>query len=325
MNGTRKSLWVLAVASGVLVAGCSKEEGPDEQPPVGVSNEEQSMSYFAANDEFVLNGEETFSDQALEPLDYGTFGKVAAEVTPLRFGRFVTNVSTSVTTQIQPGDTVAVANVQKEITGILRVRAIDGSGDTVLIEKPFTDHSERTIIFARVHRNPARYWLNWVPVATSLVKGGTIAPNNNIEITQLRVDYANGDSLVVTDPVNYLLRYRWLKLWHGGRRDVAELAPGQQVRLQVTLTSTSADTDFVVLRYGFAGFNRKRVRLDLVSEVESGGTYTRVFETSRFAPIHIHFHRGFFHLGVDAMSRATLFDDAAPYSVSWWGVPYRVF
>jgi hypothetical protein len=50
-----------------------------------------------------------------------------------------------------------------------------------------------------------------------------------------------------------------------------------------------------------------------------------VFEISRVAPQYIHFHRGFFHLGLDAITRATLMDDSAPYSVSWWGIPYRVF
>ena len=43
------------------------------------------------------------------------------------------------------------------------------------------------------------------------------------------------------------------------------------------------------------------------------------------APQYVHFHRGFFHMGIDAITRATLMDDVAPYSVSWWGIPYRVF
>ena len=38
----------------------------------------------------------------------------------------------------------------------------------------------------------------------------------------------------------------------------------------------------------------------------------------------MHFHRGFFNMAVDAMTNETLFDDTAPYSVSWWGAPYRV-
>jgi hypothetical protein len=325
MKGTGKALWLLALAAGFVVLGCNKDEGPGDQAPQGVSNEEQAMSYFAKTDEFVMNDEETFADRELLPMNYGTFGKVDAAITPLRFGRFLTSVTTTVTTTIQPGDSVAVAYVKKDMTGVLKIRGINENGDTIQVDKPFNDVAERNILFKRAGRNPVRYWMNWVPVATSLLKGGTVPPNNAIEITKLRLDYANGDSLIVTDPLNYFLRYRWRLLWMGVDKDVPELVPGQEVRLQVTLTSTSPDTDYVALRYGYAGFNRKREQLTLVSQEDNGGTFTRVYETSRLAPVLVHFHRGFFNMGVDAMTKATLFDDAAPYSVSWWGVPYRVF
>jgi hypothetical protein len=91
--------------------------------------------------------------------------------------------------------------------------------------------------------------------------------------------------------------------------------------------SASADSDYVALRYGY-GFNtKKRVKLNMVSESNNGdGTYTRVFETSRVAPLFVHFHRGFFNMGIDAVTHATLHDDApGSYSASWWGIPYRVF
>ena len=48
--------------TGLLVSGCKKDNGPDEAAPVGVTNEEQAMQYFAKNDEFVANDEETFAD-----------------------------------------------------------------------------------------------------------------------------------------------------------------------------------------------------------------------------------------------------------------------
>jgi hypothetical protein len=63
------------------------------------------------------------------------------------------------------------------------------------------------------------------------------------------------------------------------------------------------------------------MRMACVSQADNGnGTFTRQFE------IHwpVHFHLGFFNAGVDALTKETLFDDQAPYSVSWWGIPYRV-
>lgn len=319
----------------VFLAGCSDGTGPGEQPPTGVTNEELAMKYFATNDEFVRNDEATFTDLAMEPISYGTFGKVDAEITPLRFARIVTSVTRTATTTIQPGDSIAFVNVKKDISGILKIKAVTAAQETVLYEKPFNDQSERNVIFKRINRDTGKYWLNWVPVATSLVKGGTVPPNNAISITRFAFYLPDGDSIVVTNPTETYLRYRWMRMFrehelgdnHLGekRGEVPELFGGQPVRIQVTLESASPDTDVVVLRYGIGGLNGRRAKMDLISEIQNGGTYTRVYETSRIRPLFVHYYNGFFHMGVDALTHETLFDDTAPYSSSWWGVPYRVF
>jgi hypothetical protein len=178
-----------------------------------------------------------------------------------------------------------------------------------------------------VNRDTKKYWLNWVPVASSLVEGGTIAPHNGIEITRLVLLPAGGDSVVITDPERHYLRYKWLRFWHAGAKgDVPELLGGQLLTLRVTVRSSSPDSDVVALRYGFDVLQRRRVLLTLVSETMDGSDYIREYETSRTAHPFVHFFRGSFNLGVDAMTRATLYDDdVTKYSVSWWGIPYRVF
>jgi hypothetical protein len=325
----KKSLLLLAslfILTALIAGGCKNSTGPDEETaPVGVTNEEQAMTYFARSDAFVTNDELTFADQAIQPFDYGTFGKVDAAITPVRWGRFITSVTRTITTTVQPGDTLALSKIEKTIVGTLKIRGITSTGDTVTIEKPFTNQSTRNVVFKRVDSSRVRFWLNWVPVATSLVDGGTSAPNNTVDITRLVVYLASNDTVTVTDPTNYYLRYRWLKLFRGGRLDVPELAGGESVKLAVTVVSASVDTDIVALRFGFDNGHQKRAKLVLTSQVDNGnGTFTRVFEISRTTPVFMHFHRGWFHLGVEAMTRATLYDDSAPYSVSWWGLPYRV-
>lgn len=324
----KKSLMLLSsllVAAGVFIGGCKNDNGPDEDlAPSGVTNEEQAMTYYATSDEFVTNDEVTFDDEAIQPFEYGSFGKIDASVTPIRWGRFISSVTRIVTTTVEPGDTTAKALVEKTIVGTLKIRAITTAGDTVTIDKPFTDHSTRNVIFKRVSKNTKKFWLNWVPVASSLVKGGTVAPNNSIHLTKL-VLYLPSDTITVDDPNAYYLRYHWLKIFRGGHTDLPELTGGQIVKLEATVVSASADTDFAALRFGFDKGHQKRIRLALVSEVNNGdGTFTRVFEASRTAPVYMHFHQGAFHLGVEAITRATLCDDQAPYSVSWWGIPYRV-
>ena len=143
----------------------------------------------------------------------------------------------------------------------------------------------------------------------------------------MTLELPNGNTVEITDPEQFWLRYRWKYMFTHQRctNDVPEFQAGQSVKLQVTVESTSADTDIVVLRYGYLGLNKRRTRLALVSEELSGGLYVRVYEISRAQPMYMHFHRGFFNMSVDAMTRETLFDDSAPYAVSWWGVPYRVY
>ncbi|MDH3252588.1 MAG: hypothetical protein OEM41_07335, partial [Ignavibacteria bacterium] len=284
----------------------------------------EAMKYYAAQDEFVQNDEKTFDDQSIEGFDYGTFGKIDAAITPLRFGRFITAVTRTITVTTEPGDTIAVAHVQKDIVGVFKIKGLDEAGDTLIVEKPFEDQATRNIIFKRIARRTDRFWLNWVPVATSLVEGGTIRPAGDVDIaiTKAELFLPNGTVITITDPNAYYLRYRWTRLFDGGNCDIPEFTPGVQARLQVTLVSTEADTDLVALRYGVDALHKRRVRMQLTSETSNGdGTYTRVYGV----PFFLHPHRGWFHAGIDAMTKKTVFDDTAPYSVSWWGIPYRVF
>jgi hypothetical protein len=315
-------LWTMAATVGLLVVGCNKSaNGPeDDTAPPGVTDERSAIIYEATNDEFVKNDEQTFADQEVQPTDYGLLGKVNAEIIPLRWGRFITSVTRTVTVTIQPGDTIAIAHVHKIINGVLKIRGINTTGDTILVEKPFSDESDRNVVFRRVLRGP-RFWRNWIPVATSLVAGGT--PNGDISITQLQM-ITRRDTLTISDPLNFYLRYRWLRSLYGNRdlfqrdRDVMELNPRDSVTVRVTLTSTSPDTDLVALRFGFNSLYKSRARMFLVSQNGNVKVYQRTF--------YVHPRPGFFHAAVEAATKATLFDDnPSAYSVSWWGVPYRVF
>lgn len=315
-------LWTIPAMVGMLVVGCNKNtNGPEEDiAPPGVTDERSAIVYEAINDEFVKNDEQTFADQEVQPTDYGLLGKVNAEIIPLRWGRFITSVTRNVTVTIQPGDTIAIARVHKIINGVLKIRAINTNGDTILVEKPFSDESDRNVVFRRVLRGP-RFWRNWIPVATSLVAGGT--PNGDITITQLQF-ITRRDTLTITDPLNFYLRYRWLRSQYGNRdlfhrdRDVVELNGRDSVTVRVTLNSTSSDTDLVALRFGFNSFFKSRARMFLVSQNGNVKVYERTF--------YVHPRPGHFHAAVEAATKATLFDDnPSAYSVSWWGVPYRVF
>jgi hypothetical protein len=155
-----------------------------------------------------------------------------------------------------------------------------------------------------------------------MIAGGTVAPNDQVKITQLEMQLPGGKTVTITEPAKQFFRYRWLKLFGGGNADAPELMAGENVTMKVKVMSASADSDVVTLRYGFDPIRGRRARMTMSSEVNNGdGTFTRTYELTWQA----HFHRGFFNAQVDAMTKGTLYDDVAPYSVSWWAVPYRVY
>jgi len=337
---TSKSTWpsrflaalpVLALAGSLALQGCTKEDAitdPLNQPPAGVTTEEAAIRYFALADEFSTNAEVTMEDGEMYPAEYGTVGKISAGITPLRFGRFIRSVTRTVEVTMQAGDSLAFADVTKDIYGVFRIRGLNGDMDTVTVNKEFHDRAMKRMVFRRVARDNDRWWRNWIPVGSSLVKGGTVEPNDNIEIVMTELFLPNGDTVVVTDPLAHILRYRWeppmfLRDSAGhDRPPVPELVDGQQLTMRVTVRSASPDTDLVALRFGCDAFHKRRALMRLVSEEDNGdGTWTRSYERMWNVPPQ----RGFFHVAVDAMTHGTIFDDEEPYSVSWWAVPYRVF
>ncbi len=316
-------LWTMSAVVGLLVVGCQKNStGPEnELAPAGVTDEISSMKQQAAADEFVKNDELTFDDNEIQPTDYGyLLGKVDAAITPLRWGRFVRSVTRTFAIEVQPGDSTAVGRVHKNVVGTLKIRGINGAGDTVLVEKPFNDESDRNILFKRVRRDPRQYWRNWIPVATSLVDGGTVS-NPQIEIKQIQIVKRNGDSLTINNPLRFFLRYP--RMGHrNGDADMLEVSGSDSVKVTVTLESASPDTDLVALRFGMNSQYKNRARMFLTSQRQIGRIYEKVFTRT----FYVHNRPGHFHAAVDAATKATLFDDdVTKYSVSWWGVPYRVF
>lgn len=307
---------------GLLIAGCAKHQ----DGPIGGSstNADQIMQIQAQAlaDPFVQSDQATFSDQSVQPTDYGTLGKVDAAITPLRWGRFITGVTRTVTTTILPGDTMATARIEKTITGVFKIKGIDGGVDT-LISKPFTDKAVRNLLLRKVHFKDTT---GWRPVATSLVAGATDPPpaNNRIAITQVQI-FSPADTVTITDPTTTYLRYHWLPFHEGEWGECPDLTGGDKVIVQATVVSASSDTDIVSLRYGFSPWALaigRRQHMTLISQTSnSDGTFTRVYQATWYS----HFFTGFFNAGVDAVTRGTLYDDSLPYSASWWGVPYRVY
>jgi hypothetical protein len=322
-------LGFLAAVVGMLISGCTKKDslGPADQS-TGVTSEKAVMVAAAVSDAFVANGAEVyaFADPRVAPTDYNeSVAKTDSMYAPHRWGRFITSTSEKTTTLSVSGDTLATALVQRTVSGTFKVRMTINGVDSI-VSKPFTDTSAKLVILKKVD-SLAHFWTNWIPVASSLVKGATSPSpaNNGIVLTELDIK-SSTDSLTITDPLSYWLKYNWLNCFRGDRhRDMPHLNGGESLTVTAKVMSQSADTDVVALRSGFGmgSMHYLRAKMTMVSQTgpDANGYYTRVY-TKTTQP---RFGIGANHIGVDAITKGTLADPSAPYSVSWWGVPFMMF
>jgi hypothetical protein len=317
---------------GLSLTGCSddsavnpEQQDPNDQLYGAAATDQQFFQMYAENDSYSQSDELAMNDgEEPLPMDDYELGKVTTPIRPLRWARFIRNFNRQVQLDSVTADSLSYLTVTKTWVGSLLIAATysdTGRVPDTVIRKPFTTVSKKRFIFRRIG-NTAVIWRNWRPVAVSLIAGGTES-SDAINITQLKLRFdRNGvpDSVIVTDPVNTFLRIP--RVNDIRNTEVPDIAGGHRSLLQVTLTSTDPDTDHVALRFGFTrdGLHRHRIRLHLVSETFDGSVYTRVYER----PFMMHMARGVFALGVDATTHGTMFDDAAPVSNSFWGVPYLV-
>ncbi|MEE9288654.1 MAG: hypothetical protein V3U69_03585 [Bacteroidota bacterium] len=305
---------ILATLAALVMIGCDDQDSEIITPVF--DTEEDYFRSVISNDPFFASEEATLNDGAALPPDYNdSMGKINTEIFPLRFGRLIESINRNVEFE-RFDDTLVVATVTMTITGQFLIAAAYSDTSAVpdtLIEKPFTSTALRKIKFFRIGRFREHH-RNWVFKAISLVEGGT--DSDEIQIKELKLEFPSGNSIVVTSPTDFFL-YFDLPFF-----PIPIFRPDSEVRLRVTLTSDSPETDMVVLRYGAGrtGLRRHRIRLKLVSETQVGDSYERVYELTW----NIHFHLGKFNAHVDAVTHGTLFDDTAPVSTSFWGVPYIV-
>lgn len=288
-------MWSVLALMALALAGCGRATNPVQSSgngtPATGSDAAQVSTVLEANpdavDEDVFNSSDAMSvDVALG----------AAAVRPLRFWRVITNVERNVNTEFGEPDstgrpTLALVTVNRHLTGTFNLLA--GSTDPAdttrsLVRKPLEDQWQRKLVMRRFAMPGDSGRGRWHLVGTSGVEVRTV--NGATRLQSIRVQSDNLDTLI-TDP---------LALHRLGR--VLFIAPGAQV----TLTATTAAASDEVLFYG------RDLRRRFVNNGD--GTHTFTFQNGDFP--------GLRHFGVDALSRGTLFDDAAAYDSNAWIFPF---
>jgi hypothetical protein len=172
-----------------------------------------------------------------------------------------------------------------------------------VVRKPLLDNWVRHLLLKRISRSTAERdgdqvsddsgdddGPRWRIAATSGVR--VVSHPNTTQIQSIHIQAADKDT-TITDPLALVRLRRVLKF-----------ASGEDVTLTVT---TGHSDDVVVLNY-------RLLRLRFHNNGDN--TYSATVHSAWLAGVH--------HLGVNALSHGTLFDDTAPYDSDAWILPYVV-
>jgi len=338
------AVWMLPA----VFTGCS-----NDSPIEPSSTDEQFFQRVVAGEdgesrELITSDVEALNESADFNMMGGKFGKkvsVSGIINPVKFGRRIMHVERSI---IRPatmdGDSVAIVQTKSVISGEFVIKAKSDSG-SFTIRKPFTETLYRNLRFERVwdddwddddHHDGNHHdgdddddddgeddgAFRWRLVSASIVNGGTENPSPVIASVELITAV---DTFIVTDPDQYFMamRHGWnLKhSWKHGWKHWMPKLKDVPITIRVTLAGASADTAVVALHHLESDKGLRKQMFTLVSETESGGVFTRVYERTWFS--RLKFKKKYSHLVVSALSRASVYDDdPALYSSSIWGIPY---
>ena len=297
MNTPLRLSMALLLLGGVL-AGCGSKPGDPLAPTSGGSggsNDEAEISQaMQGAPELVDDGQYQSADQTR--ID-GPAGAANA-INPLYFVRNIQRVETHFEFAFADTDstghpTTARVTVNRNLIGTFNIlagtRTEGGVSDTVRVRKPLADHWVRHLLLKRVPlATDARFMRpRWRIAAASGVDVTSRAATTHI--VSLEIKTASRDT-VITDPLA-LIRLRGVMKFDAGEA--------------VTLIATTERNDDVVVLL------RPGLRARFANNGDN--TYTLAWHAP---PVG-----GLFHVGVNALSNGTLFDDQAPYDSKAWLVP----
>ena len=310
MNRSMLRVYALALVVAGLTS-CSQTGTPVSSSGGGWSAEQASVSStLSITPELIDDGQMESEDVGLVNAGPAPDGALAA-IRPYRFWRTIDRIERRFEFAFADSDsaglpTTAVVTVHKVLRGSFNIVAgapgEDGApGDTSrrLVRKRLLDYWTRRVLLKRVERpnteGEGEPSVRWRVAATSAVKVRSALPENaadHTNILSVRVQSGALDT-TVAQPLEFFRL-----------RGMLKLDPGAQV--SVTVTTERADDIVLFVRQD------RRVRLEPNGDNTYSGSFTVPDE------------RGVRHFGVNAFSKETLWDDAAPYNSIAWIFPYAV-
>jgi hypothetical protein len=185
----------------------------------------------------------------------------------------------------------AYVSLSGSMPGIIHIVARQ-DGDTVIVDKNFTDIWTRTAIFKK--DTVSTYHRGWRIYAISGTEITTV--NNEIQIDSIKLHLDNsGIDTIITD-ITTLVK----------REDVIKVRPDDYA--QITIYTNKNDAHAFIHSYFF----RWKFHQDSVNHNAYNGTWK--------TPHNL----GVYRVGFDVLSNGTLSDDSLPYDANLWGIHYIV-
>lgn len=299
------------ICAAVLISGCGRSSAPLSPGASGSSSGTDQAQVSSA----MASTPELIEDQVYESPEETSIGGGApgstALIHPLRFWRHITDVRRTFEFAFSDTDstgrpTRALVTIRKVMRGTFNIATDLAPEDSLppdtstigIVRKRLADLWERHVLLRRV-RDDGTGEPQWKVAGISGVKVTSFQPSSgsppifgDTRVVKLRIQSAAGD-VTIGDPLAPFLLRR-----------IPVFDPAQDVTLTVT---TLRNDDVVVL---IRPFQRRAFHNN------GDNTYTLFWHASAEAGVR--------HLGVDALSNGTLFDDARPYDSQAWIVPYRV-
>jgi len=247
-----------------------------------------------------------FSAEGAEDPDTPIPARVVTEIVPWRWGRQIMDVVRDIEISIDDTADPVTAEVtwNATLTGLFHV--IDTTGTAY--SKDLEDNLVRYATFTKSGDpdGPRRGW------RLASISGTTVVSNpNTVTITGAHLTTSGGLDTTFTD-VSTLV----------ARDDVPVFTALDTVMITVT---TGNSDDIVLIHYPAwaAGHNnRHHVRRRMSNN--GNGTYTATWVARGRVWRNGQLRNPARHVTIEVLSRTTIFDDAAPYDATAWGMVYRV-
>jgi hypothetical protein len=320
-----KSTFLLLMLTAFVtfyITGCNQNSITN--PGDGTDNQylqDVVQSGYSINDRTV---EDNIMSNTVADIDTGAVSDDGGYNNPLshiiRWGRHITDVNINL--NISGNDSMKTVAVERTITGYYRIIGIDGTGNQVEVDKPYVEQTNRNIAFKRIARTPHPRF-NWRVYSISALSGKTTSPSpvNTITLTSIVItDITSGASYTLTGP-DFTQNIYYTKFFGG--TGVPSFNRGDQVKIDVYATSTTADTNIVDWHWARNTFGFHRIPFNMIHNVPGSGGYNQTYE--RIFNIYNYHMLGCFNTYISGSTRESLWDDdPGKFNSMEAGIPYKI-